>query len=118
MMSTVIYWTFAALVFIAEVFLWVGPGRLTWLYLREHQPRLGIVFGVLASVVVIVLWGFFMAPNADRRLPDVPRAIIVGAASLLIGFLLYRNGDHAYGLIMMVPVTIIAVAGQLSLIAK
>lgn len=116
MFATVAYWSFAALVFIAEVFLWVSPGRVTWLALPDFSPVLRVVLGVLASLVIIALWAVFMAPTADRRLTVVPRAIIAGAASLLLGYLLYRKGDQAYGLIMLAPVAIIAVAGQIWLV--
>ena len=115
MFVSILYWIFAALVFFSELVLWYSAGRLTWLIAVERLPKLSIALGILTSILTIALWAHFMAPKADQRLPVTARALIAGAASLLIGWALYRMNDRTFGLIMLVPVTIITVAGQIIL---
>lgn len=101
----------ALLVFISEIFLWVGAGRWVSLLLK-HNRTLSIVFAVLAVVFIVVIWGLLFSPKAKYRLPKLPRIFSIITMSLVIGYGLYRQGDVILGLIVLIGVTIVQVAGQ------
>ena len=114
-MTTILYWILATLTFISELLLWFSAGRVVWLGMEERFPRTAIFLGILSSLALVILWALFMAPKADRRLPMPLRALMTGIACLAVGYALYRLGDHTLGMIMMISVMIVGVAGQIIL---
>lgn len=101
-----------ALTFICEIVLWIGIGRVVWRQVLPVNKTLALVLGVLATIVVIVIWSFILAPKSDYRLNVYARIIVISAASIVTGYLLYRGHDKTFGIIMMFPVTIIQALGQ------
>lgn len=108
-------WILGGLAFAAEIALWLGSGRLVFLLLQDKNHSLALAAGILTVVAVIALWAVFLAPKADRRLPDVPRVVLIALFSLGIGLGLYALGMKTPGLALAIPGTIILVLGQLLL---
>jgi hypothetical protein len=79
---------------------------------RQAYPW-NLVVGIGLPAVVVVLWGIFMAPRSERRLPE--RA--VDAASLVIfllaGVALLAAGATVLGLVMLVVSVLWFAAGKL-----
>jgi hypothetical protein len=58
--------------------------------------------GIGAGIVVVVVWGFFIAPRARNRLPDPYR---LGAALVIFGFAtagFWEVGQHALAVVFAV----------------
>lgn len=111
-MINTLKWVLATLTFFCEVALWAGVGRIVWRQTQHINSKFAIVIGVLASLVVIVLWGLFLSPKASYRISLYSRIVVISILTLVTGYLLYRSGDKTFGLILMIPMTIIQAWGQ------
>ncbi|PRY51630.1 uncharacterized protein DUF2568 [Knoellia remsis] len=74
----------------------------------------GAVIGVLAVVLVAVLWGLFVAPRARMRIPKVPRALAAGGAVVVVGAGLLGLGHQRFGLVLL-GAGLVLVLAQLAL---
>lgn len=74
----------------------------------------GLVVGVLAVVVVAVLWGLFIAPKARRRIPKVPRALAAGGAVAVVGAGLLGLDHTRFGLVL-IGAGLVLVGAQIAL---
>ena len=74
----------------------------------------GSLLGVLAVVVVAVLWGLFVAPKSRRRLPRLPRALAAGGAVVAVGGGLLGQGHPRFGLVLL-GAGLVLVAAQIAL---
>lgn len=117
-MGTVLYWVIATMTFLSELVLVVGVGRLGFKLFSGFNSKIAIALGVITSIMLMVLWGYFLAPRSDRRLDLLPRIALITVMTLAIGFLLYRVGDKEFGLILMIPLAIIQIVGQYMLDGK
>ncbi len=107
-------WVLAALTFISEIGLWVGVGRMVWLWVRPSYPALAWILAALSVGLVLLLWVLFFAPKAEHRLAQLPRVALIVAMTLLTGLGLYRLGDKTFGLLLLAA-TLFLAAGQILL---
>lgn len=103
--------TFYALVFISELVLWFGVGKLVYLFAIDYK-RLSYLVALVAVAIIIVIWSRFFSPKAAFRLTKLPRTIIISLMSLSVGFGLYLKGDKTLGMIILTAVTIVQIVGQ------
>lgn len=107
---------FNLFLFLSEITLWIGAGRLA--YLIVNRPKnWSIVAFVLVSLVFIVVWSLVFAPKATYRLPKLPRTIVITLLSVAIGLGLYFKGDLLFGLVIMIGTTVLQIIGQYFLAA-
>lgn len=102
---------FQALLFASEIVLWFGVGRVIYLLLQNDKAW-SIAIGVLASVMMIAIWGMFFSPKAAYRLPKLPRTVLISALSISVGIGLYIRGDRYLGLTTLIALTLIQIIGQ------
>lgn len=88
----------AALGFVVELLLWAGVAVVVH---GAVGGTLGWLVGVLASVLVVVAWGRWMAPRTTRRLPRVPRAVIAAAGCAVVGAFLLGTGPTWWGIALL-----------------
>lgn len=81
----------AAVAFVVELALFGGVGVVV--HDLVGGGLAGWAAGVTAVVVVLVLWGLFMAPKARKRLAPGPRALVATALVYGVAFGLLR-ADH------------------------
>ena len=77
---------------------------------------LGVVFAVLLPVVAAVVWGAFIGPKAQRRLPEPTRFVVEFALFAGTGVVLALTGWVVAGVV--VAVTGVAFAGLTRVYAK
>lgn len=111
-MAFFLQWSIAILTFLAELALWAGVGRAIWRIILPINSKLALTMGILGTIIVIVFWSFFLAPRADNRISLLPRIVLISVMTLITGFILYSYGDKTYGLILMIPLTIVQAVGQ------
>lgn len=102
---------FSTLVFVSELILWFGLGRLVYLQLSDRQ-YLAYLLAILACTLFILLWSQLFSPKASYRLARLPRTLMITLISLLLGFGLYKKGDLSLGLVLMLGVSLIQILGQ------
>jgi hypothetical protein len=86
------------LAFFLELAMLVAFGY--WGFQTSDSTLVKILFGIGVPVVVIVIWGLFLAPRSTRRLRDpwlpLLKIVLFGAASLA----LISAGQPTWGLIL------------------
>ncbi len=102
---------FYLILFLGEVALWVGVGRLAYLTL-DSSRGLSIFAAVVATIIILVLWGFFFSPKVDFRIDKLPRTIAIVIMSVAVGAGLYIKGDRNFGLLVLKGTTFVQIIGQ------
>ena len=100
------------LLFLAELILWIGAGRLAQLLIPLDEP-LDAIFGLGVTVIFIIMWAIFLSPFSKRRLENLQRVLIVVIAAILIGFWLIQQGDVILGYLVMIGSSVIELMVQL-----
>lgn len=102
---------FYVFLFISELLIWLGIGRLAYLHTKGSKG-LAILFGILATVLIIVFWAFFLAPKADYRLLKLPRTLLIVVMSLITGYALYVKEDRVFSVTILTFATLMQFVGQ------
>ena len=102
---------FYVFLFISELAIWIGIGRLAYLHTKGSKG-FTILFGVLTTVPVIVFRVFFLASKADYRLLKLPRAILSALMFLAAGFALCKKEDRIFGMLLMSFSTVKQIIGR------
>ncbi|NLA81050.1 MAG: YrdB family protein [Chloroflexi bacterium] len=102
---------FHVFLFLSEIALWIGAGRLAFL-LVNRPKNWSIVAFISVSLIFIVIWSFIFAPKADYRMPKLPRTIIIALLSIAFGLGLYLKGDLVFGLVILIGATLLQIVGQ------
>ena len=100
------------LLFLTELFFWFSVGLLTHRLLRDVLPKAAVWFSVVAGLVVIGLWAFFVSPKATFRLPLVWRLIAVVTAMIIVGVYLLVLGETVIGSVLLASF-LIFIPGQI-----
>ncbi|GAA5229508.1 hypothetical protein GCM10025779_03210 [Arthrobacter cryoconiti] len=87
----------AGIGFVLEIAMLAG--LLYWGF-GQHYPW-NLVFGIGIPAVVVVLWGIFMAPRSERRLPEAVVSVLSLGMFLLAGLALLVAGTTVYGIVML-----------------
>lgn len=85
----------AVVAFVVELALFGGIGVVA-----HHALDGGVagwLGGVLATLLVLVLWGLFMAPKARRRLTQGPRVLVALVLTLATASGLVQAGYQRWG---------------------
>lgn len=102
---------FHVFLFLSEIALWIGAGRLVFL-LVNRPKNWSIVAFISVTLVFIVIWSFVFAPKADYRMPKLPRTIVIALLSIAVGLGLYLKGDLVFGLVILIGATVLQIIGQ------
>lgn len=102
----------SALLFLAELILWFGAGRIPYLLLKDKSVILAWGAGIIVVVAVLFFWGMYLSPKADQRLKVVPRIIVISLMTIIVGLGLLKLNDKVLGWIMIIPVFLIQAFGQ------
>ena len=73
-----------------------------WGFTATDTTTLNVVLGIGVPIVAIVLWGFFAAPQSERRLRGTPYLIFKLAFFTLAIVALYLAGSTTLALIFAV----------------
>lgn len=103
----------APLLFLAELFFWFSVGLLTHRLVQDMWPKAAIWLAVGASLVTIVLWAFFVSPQASYRLPLVSRLIVVTSVMTVVAILFISKGEIWYGVILLAAAYLVFIPGQI-----
>jgi hypothetical protein len=99
-----------ALVFIVELVL-LAVLAVAGARLGSHTTA--IALAVLLPAVTAVLWGFYLAPRASRRLPHPARLMAKLAVMLAASALLVASGAVASGLAFFLAGGTVVAVGEL-----
>ena len=102
---------FHVFLFLSEIALWIGAGRLVFL-LVNRTKNWSIVAFISVTLVFIVIWSFVFAPKADYRMSKLPRMIVIALLSIAVGLGLYLKGDLVFGLVILIGATVLQIIGQ------
>lgn len=105
-------WIVAVLLFLCEIVMWLGFGRMIFLMFQD-KGVMAIILAVVGVALFLIVWGLFFSPRANYRISRYPRTFIIALMSVVIGWQLYRMGDHTLGLILMIGTSTIQVIGQM-----
>lgn len=100
--------------FILEMMVLVA--LFLWGLWMSDDFLIGVVIGIVAIVVVMAVWGLFVAPKASRRLPD-PARLAVELAIFFVGVLALGIAVSwilaiMFGLAVMISVALMFYWGQ------
>lgn len=99
------------LLFLSELILWIGAGRLAAL-LVPFKPPIDAIIGLAVTVLFVIVWAMFFAPRANHRLEKLQRVMLAVFVAILIGFWLFRQGDIALGWAVLLGSSIMQILGQ------
>ncbi len=86
--------------FLLEIAMLLALGY--WGFCNHHGVLMKCLFGIGSPAAVGVLWGVFLAPKSNRRLPTVYRIVISLAFFLLSDVLLYQTGQTTYAIVLAI----------------
>lgn len=89
-------WAFGGWAFAVEVAMVVGAGVVGYRLAVTTGRGVGWLAAIGAVVLVGFLWAMWMSPNADHRLPLVPRVIVASLLVLAVAYGLWRTGSTTY----------------------
>jgi hypothetical protein len=93
-----------ALSFLLEL---CGPGALAfWGWQSTDDPVIKVVLAVGAPLVMVVVWGVFVAPKAPVRVPPVPKAILSLLILELTAAALIASGQQRLGIAFAVLILV------------
>lgn len=89
-------WAFGSWAFAVEVAMVVGAGVVGYRLASAMGRGVGWLAAAGAVLLVGVFWAMWMSPNADHRLPVLPRVIVASLLVLAVAYGLWRTGSTTY----------------------